>query len=382
MAAGYPAVLAGTAPHGRKKRRKTIAASAGLAAADPDGLAATASGVAAAYSAGLAAADLAATASAGLAAANLAGLAAGGLSLTVPQTSSLTGRLAFKLLSHQQLSRDVVDNEFVNAYICEDFAGGSVGWFHGRRRSDYEPVLIKRFHEVAWTAPLKEILFLDSLKHPNILPVLDAFGHHRGPRFVFRNPGHGRPLLECSAHHTRKTWAEHVAITKGALQALAYLASKDMVHCNVRPDNIWVSPGQVFLADFGRATLSVDGARTTFDISYGCPTYHAPELLLGETRITHEADVWSMAVVFMVVVLGQPVWKEDTTLRVMRCIVKAIGKPTITEVCVLQTYPGWQAAWNEVENGVPAWQGEMARRGGDDSLALCLLMLRWTPSRW
>ncbi|KAI5141543.1 Serine/Threonine-Protein Kinase Tao1 [Manis pentadactyla] len=87
---------------------------------------------------------------------------------------------------------------------------------------------------------------------------------------------------------------EIAAIIHGALQGLAYLHSRAMIHRDIKGGNILLTPeGQAKLADFGFASM-VSSAKSFV----GTPHWMAPEIILGrnEQQYDNKVDVWSLGI--------------------------------------------------------------------------------------
>ncbi len=162
----------------------------------------------------------------------------------------------------------------------------------------------------------REAQALAKLSHPNILTVLD-YGEHEGQLYLVTEylPGGslkqelGKPM----------PWAEAAKLLTPIARALEYAHSQRILHRDVKPANILLSPsGLPVLADFGIAKL-LEGEETTeltrADVGIGTPDYMAPEQ--GKGKADHRSDVYSLGVVFYELVTGRKPYTADTPLAVL-----------------------------------------------------------------
>lgn len=133
------------------------------------------------------------------------------------------------------------------------------------------------FHEgrLHWEYFGRELaLLLDLEDHPYTLTVLDADLEHEPPYIV-------TPLVEggsLSAHKGKPVpqvlrWIAQIA------EALRYIHSKGVIHCDVKPSNVLVVQGgeSIRVGDFGQSRRTVDG-----EVVWGTIGYMAPEQCLSE----------------------------------------------------------------------------------------------------
>lgn len=95
----------------------------------------------------------------------------------------------------------------------------------------------------------------------------------------------------------------------GVASALAYCHSNDIVHCDIKPENILYStPDEdavVLLADFGLASDISPGASSR--ASCGTFAYMAPEAVRGEVSISMPFDLSRMTSTMKNVISGASV---------------------------------------------------------------------------
>lgn len=143
---------------------------------------------------------------------------------------------------------------------------------------------VRRFH--------REAALLESLDHPQVLALLEMDLSVPRPWFATEYCQEGS-LADQVVRSSLRTVAlvEHVL---EILDALDYIHDLDVVHRDVKPENILVDRyGIAKLADFGIArspfhTISMDGCQM------GTPSFCAPEQLRDPQLATHRSDLYAM----------------------------------------------------------------------------------------
>ncbi|NDJ52855.1 MAG: tetratricopeptide repeat protein, partial [Chloroflexi bacterium] len=141
--------------------------------------------------------------------------------------------------------------------------------------------------QVLRLALAREFRTLASLRHPNIVSVLDyGFDGPHLPYFTMDYLPNASHLLAAPAQHV----GQKVGYLIDVLQALAYLHRHDVLHRDLKPGNVLVSGGSAYLLDFGLAVASDDDVNLS-----GTLAYIAPEAITGKA-ITPAADLYSVGV--------------------------------------------------------------------------------------
>uniref|UniRef100_A0A3Q3GVH2 Tyrosine-protein kinase SRK3-like n=1 Tax=Kryptolebias marmoratus TaxID=37003 RepID=A0A3Q3GVH2_KRYMA len=135
-------------------------------------------------------------------------------------------------------------------------------------------------------------------EHPNIVKLLD--------KVTLRDRKWVIPLefifgedLETTIFHSFKskiqlTPSNKATIIIGMCEGLFYLHNKDIVHQDLKPDNIMVEHGtnRAVIIDMGLAKFFRYGLNSAID--RGNEAYSAPEVLQMGTQRSHRSDVWAM----------------------------------------------------------------------------------------
>ncbi len=140
-----------------------------------------------------------------------------------------------------------------------------------------------------------EFRTLSSLRHPNIISVLDyGFDEARQPYFTMEYLPRVKPIVEASRGGTRQ---DHLDLIIKMLQALVYLHRRGILHRDLKPGNVLVTQGQVKVVDFG---LSVETRTASMKHSTqstaGTFAYMAPELFHG-APISRASDLYAVGVI-------------------------------------------------------------------------------------
>lgn len=144
----------------------------------------------------------------------------------------------------------------------------------------------------------REFQTLASLRHPNIIGVLDyGFDVERQPYFTMRYLDDALNVLEVGQV---SSLTEQVHLWLQLLQALVYLHRRRILHRDLKPANVLVQDGQVKVLDFG---LSVQRGYEVRGTS-GTLAYMAPELLQNELA-TEASDLYAVGVMAYEMITGQ-----------------------------------------------------------------------------
>jgi len=121
-------------------------------------------------------------------------------------------------------------------------------------------------------------------------------------------------------------------LMKQLAQALEYLEKIQLMHRDIKPDNILVDMfnNRLVLADFGSAKFLKDGQIHT---TYICSRfYRAPCLILDRNMYSTSIDIWSFGCVLAEFAYGRPLFTGHTQIAVLSKIINIIGMATIDDI--------------------------------------------------
>lgn len=159
----------------------------------------------------------------------------------------------------------------------------------------------------------REARLASSLSHPNIASVVDFGEDDELGAFMVMEFLQGEPLNR-TLHREKRLGVRHACeILEQVAEALHYIHSNKIVHCDIKTENILVCevPGtkrrkqQVKLLDFGLAR-STSAGRQTGSLS-GTPHYVAPERIRGEDP-SPSSDIYGLGILFYELLTGKVPW--------------------------------------------------------------------------
>ncbi|MEO7965053.1 MAG: serine/threonine-protein kinase, partial [Gemmatimonadaceae bacterium] len=161
---------------------------------------------------------------------------------------------------------------------------------------------------------LSEIQLVARLQHPHIVPLFDS-GAADGLLFYTMPFIDGETLREKLRRCGPLGLNETLGIVRELCDALAYAHERDILHRDVKPENILLANGHALLTDFGVAraihVASLD-RHTGAGMAVGTVAYMSPEQASGEPVLDARSDVYSLGCVFYEMLAGVPPHEAPT----------------------------------------------------------------------
>jgi serine/threonine-protein kinase len=161
---------------------------------------------------------------------------------------------------------------------------------------------------------LQEARAAASLIHPNIVQVYDV-GKFESVHYIAQEYVPGSNLSSFIQRRGALPLDESVSILWQATAALQKAASIGLVHRDIKPDNLLLTPdGEVKVADFGLARARGQNQNlTAVGVALGTPLYMSPEQIQG-LSVDSRSDLYSLGATAYHMLAGRPPFSGDTPL--------------------------------------------------------------------
>jgi hypothetical protein len=228
--------------------------------------------------------------------------------------------------------------------------GGMAAVYLARDQRLERPVALK----LLWGAPrvsqamaesfLREARIAASIRHPNVVQVLD-FGTHASAPYMVMEALAGEAMADRYSRAYRFQTAEVVSVALGCLEGLAAVHATGIVHRDLKPENIFLTrpatqgmPEIAKLLDFGisRAADKSSGLRSAVTTRegrlVGTPEYMSPEQARGLADIDLRTDLYSMGVVMYEALNGRPPFESKNDGDLMMLVIAGNAAPLETRM--------------------------------------------------
>jgi len=161
---------------------------------------------------------------------------------------------------------------------------------------------------------LQEARAVASLIHPNIVQVYDV-GKFESIHYIAQEYVPGSNLFSYVQRRGALPLAESLSILWQTAAALQKAASIGLVHRDIKPDNLLLTPdGEVKVADFGLARARGQSLNlTAVGVTLGSPLYMSPEQIQG-LAVDSRSDLYSLGATAYHMLTGRPPFSGETAL--------------------------------------------------------------------
>lgn len=168
---------------------------------------------------------------------------------------------------------------------------------------------------------------LAQIHHPNIVIVYDFRQFDMG-FYISMEYVDGFTLADYMEKHGAVPWHDALHLTKQMLSAFHYAHSCGVIHRDIKPRNILLTPNNVVkITDFGLAKILQEGKSTT-DTTVTMATggtihYMPPEQIRGLRNVDHRGDIFSLGMTIYEAIAGDlPFNKNASGYTIQKMIVE------------------------------------------------------------
>ncbi|XP_042359372.1 serine/threonine-protein kinase D3-like isoform X1 [Plectropomus leopardus] len=225
-------------------------------------------------------------------------------------------------VSNSQIQENVDISSVYQIFADEVLGSGQFGIVYGgKHRKTGRDVAIKiidkmRFPTKQESQLRNEVAILQNLHHPGIVN-LECMFETPEQVFVVMEKLHG-DMLEMILSSEKSRLPERLTkfLVTQILVALRHLHFKNIVHCDLKPENVLLASAEPFpqvkLCDFGFARII--GEKSFRRSVVGTPAYLAPEVLRSK-GYNRSLDMWSVGVIIYVSLSGTFPFNEDEDIN-------------------------------------------------------------------
>jgi serine/threonine-protein kinase len=161
---------------------------------------------------------------------------------------------------------------------------------------------------------LREARAAAKLTHPNLVAAFDA-GESDGRYYLAMEFVEGTSLRNLIQLKKRLDESLVLKLGRDAALALEKIHAAGLVHRDVKPENLMITPAQTAkLCDFGlaRPVAGTDVSLTATGLVVGTPLYCSPEQVRGDKKIDIRSDLYSLGCTLYHALCGRPPFIADT----------------------------------------------------------------------
>ena len=171
---------------------------------------------------------------------------------------------------------------------------------------------------------LREAQTVARLEHPHIVPIYKV-GRQREIFYIIMRCIDGTSLRQLLEENKKLSIGDAARIARQVADALAYAHAHDIVHRDIKPDNILLDKsGHVLVTDFGiaKAAQAAQAATpgtaqlTSEGMIIGTPQYMSPEQASGDS-LDGRSDIYSLGIVLYQMLAGNPPFDGPSSASIL-----------------------------------------------------------------
>jgi len=172
---------------------------------------------------------------------------------------------------------------------------------------------------------LREAQTVARLEHPHIVPIYKV-GRQQEIFYIIMRCIDGPSLRQLLETQRRLSVGDAARIARQVADALAYAHTHEIVHRDIKPDNILLDKsGHVLVTDFGIAKAAQDAhdaakpsskSLTSEGVIVGTPEYMSPEQASGDP-LDGRSDIYSLGVVLYHMLSGSPPFQGPSSASIL-----------------------------------------------------------------
>ncbi len=205
-----------------------------------------------------------------------------------------------------------------------------------RNRKSKEIVAIKLLHEYMTDQQVKqkfmeEAKLVKMLDHPGIVHIISADFYQQNRPYIVMSYASGNSLRKRHPSGVPLPLETIFSYTKQLADALDYAHLHNIVHCDVKPENVLLGKDDcLLLSDFGIAQIRETTLSQTTRDAFGTPTYMAPEQFRG--KYSPATDQYALATMVYEWLCGHPPFSGANQNQLMDRHMK-MPVPSLREAC-------------------------------------------------